>query len=454
MDFEAAWCPVCSRLIEPKRFTVPVAPPQPRTPAPPPTSPQSSPSKKDTTAQKRKPTARARGGLVQGTGRVKPNGTIKRTESTASKSQQGAQPSKPIKYRTIIDQGPLPLYCSEECRRLDDKASSGSVGTESSGSSSIPSESSIATASSAAYEQLPPPHVIDEPQYTSPSVAVLAKLYNFPPAPPPAPICFEDAAEPELCRAPIGDNGLIMAGRYLRELCSEPAKPQTGRHRAPIEPVKTVPGWNDGSNAWRSCLYNLTSPSPTPQIKKKRVVRSQLGDASIPLRNTSASSLPDNAAMINKYAESLTRRSGTISSSSETTVLKRERSLLPPGAEGRLLVPDVKLKVRTGSSASVASKVRSPLSATSDSGDDESTVSKCDSPQSPVHPPQRPNPETRSWSYDNLKTYDMMPFPTKKEKRTQISVVDGKEVRVEVEVEVQQPRKRLFLFPAPVRASS
>lgn len=42
MDFEAAWCPVCSRLIEPKRYTVPVAPPQPRTPAPPPTSPQSS----------------------------------------------------------------------------------------------------------------------------------------------------------------------------------------------------------------------------------------------------------------------------------------------------------------------------------------------------------------------------------------------------------------------------
>lgn len=47
-----------------------------------------------------------------------------------------------------------------------------------------------------------------------------------------------------------------------------------------------------------------------------------------------------------------------------------------------------------------------------------------------------------------------MPFPTKKEKRTQISIVDGKEVRSEYEVEVQQPIKRLFLFPAPVRTSS
>ncbi|KAF5360585.1 hypothetical protein D9756_004719 [Leucocoprinus leucothites] len=443
MEFEAAFCPACSRLIEPKRTTVPVNPPQPRTPAPPPTSPQSSPSKKEKNAT-RKPAARTRGGLVQGTGRMKPNGTIKRTDSASSKSQQSSQnPPKPIKYRTIIDQGPLPLYCSEECRRLDDKSSSGSVGTESSSSSSIPSESSIATASSAAYEQGSIPQIADQPRYSSPSVAVLAKLYNFPPPPPPAPISYED---PEPCRAPLGDNGLIMAGRYLRELCSEPAKPQTSRYRAPVEPPKTIPGWNDGSHAWRSCLYNLSAPAPTPQPKKKKIVRSQLGDASI--RSPSSTSLPDdNSIMLNKYAESLTRRSGTISPSSEATAVRRERSLLPPGAEGKLLVPDVTLRVRTGSSSSVAT--RSPVS--SESGDDD-TASKCDSPKSPLSP-RRPVPETRSWSYDNLKTYDLMPMPSKKEKRTQISIVDGKEVRVEYEVEVQQPLKRLFLFSAPVRST-
>lgn len=42
MDFEAAWCPVCDKLIEPKRTTVPVNPPQPPAPAPSPASPQAS----------------------------------------------------------------------------------------------------------------------------------------------------------------------------------------------------------------------------------------------------------------------------------------------------------------------------------------------------------------------------------------------------------------------------
>ncbi|KXN88254.1 hypothetical protein AN958_07713 [Leucoagaricus sp. SymC.cos] len=452
MDTEA-WCPVCSRLIEPRRLQVPVAPQQPRTPAPPPTSPQSSPNKKEPTNSKRKVATRTRGGLVQGTGRMKPNGTIKRVDSPSTKSQPTSQtPSKPIKYRTIIDQAPLPLYCSDECRRLDDKSSSGSVGTESSSSSSIPSESSIATASSAAYEQGSISPTVAESQYSSPSVAVLAKLYNFPPPPPPAPISFEDAHEPESSRAPIGDNGLIMAGRYLRNLCSEPAKPQTSRHCAPAEPPKTVPGWNDGSHAWRNCLYNLSASSPTPPIKRK-IVRSQLGDASMPLRKPSSSPLPDDSAMINKFTESISRRSNTISPSSDATVTRRERSLLPPGVEGKLLVPNVKLMVRTGSSPSVASKSRSPTSASSDS-DSDSSVSRCDSPKSPLQHPKRSVVETRSWSYDNLRTYDMMPFPSKKEKRTDISIVDGKEVRMEYEVEVQQPIKRLFLFPAPVKNSS
>lgn len=47
-----------------------------------------------------------------------------------------------------------------------------------------------------------------------------------------------------------------------------------------------------------------------------------------------------------------------------------------------------------------------------------------------------------------------MPFPHKKEKRTEISIINGKEVRVEYEVEVQQPLKRLFLFASPIRTST
>jgi hypothetical protein len=59
---------------------------------------------------------------------------------------------------------------------------------------------------------------------------------------------------------------------------------------------------------------------------------------------------------------------------------------------------------------------------------------------------KRPTVETRSWSYDNLVTYPVMPPIPKKEKRLQKQVVDGEEKVVEVEVEVAQPIKRLFLF--------
>jgi hypothetical protein len=59
----------------------------------------------------------------------------------------------------------------------------------------------------------------------------------------------------------------------------------------------------------------------------------------------------------------------------------------------------------------------------------------------------RPAPQTRTWSYDNIKTYPVMMPPAKKEKRIEHRMVDGEVEEVEVEVEVVQPLKRLFLFP-------
>lgn len=53
----------------------------------------------------------------------------------------------------------------------------------------------------------------------------------------------------------------------------------------------------------------------------------------------------------------------------------------------------------------------------------------------------------RSWSYDNVPTYPIMPMPAKKEVRRETRVVDGVPKVVEVEVEVPNQMKRLFLFP-------
>lgn len=59
-----------------------------------------------------------------------------------------------------------------------------------------------------------------------------------------------------------------------------------------------------------------------------------------------------------------------------------------------------------------------------------------------------PSRLARSWSYDNVKTYDIMQVPQKKVKKMekQIQLIDGEKVEVEVEVEVIEPLKRLFNF--------
>jgi hypothetical protein len=57
----------------------------------------------------------------------------------------------------------------------------------------------------------------------------------------------------------------------------------------------------------------------------------------------------------------------------------------------------------------------------------------------------------RSWSYDNVTTYPVMPMPRRKEIRYERRVVDGVATVVETEVEVQPELKRLFLFPGKGR---
>ncbi|KIP08597.1 hypothetical protein PHLGIDRAFT_117103 [Phlebiopsis gigantea 11061_1 CR5-6] len=151
--FDTTWCPVCSRQILPKRIQVPIQPPseQPQppqqppatTPAPPPTTPTAPPRAPLT--RNKTGTIRARAGLVHGTGRVKPNGTIRRsplqksTTATALAKQQQQEadaatavpppspttPTPPVRHRTIIDQTPVPLYCSDECRLADLQSSAG-----------------------------------------------------------------------------------------------------------------------------------------------------------------------------------------------------------------------------------------------------------------------------------------------------------------------------------------
>jgi len=249
-----------------------------------------------------------------------------------------------------------------------------------------------------------------------------------------------------------------------------------------------VPGWTDGSNAWRASLYSISSrpqhpfypeysskasesfsPSPHHSPRAPRAsCSSGLRSAQAP---PSQRSLSDD--MLSKFSQSFQRRSvsrpsphpstPTLSSPSDSqsvsrSLPKRERTLLPPAVQGKLLVPDVRLKIHSGSSASLSStwsgptstcSARSPLSVTSESDEERST----DSASSlPVYR-KRPTVETRSWSYDNFRTYPVMQLPPKKVKQIQKQIVDGQECEVEVEVEVVEERKCLFKFAPSIQVS-
>ncbi|GJJ13426.1 hypothetical protein Clacol_007680 [Clathrus columnatus] len=141
---DPSWCPGCDRLILPKRFLVPVNPPasdnqpsQQQSPPPPPPPPASTPVPSSPQVRKKHThqPKRLGGGLLQGTGRVRPgvplkssagsNTTKSDTSSPAKKETQNntQQQRSQRKSRVVISQDPTPLYCSEECRLRDLKNS-------------------------------------------------------------------------------------------------------------------------------------------------------------------------------------------------------------------------------------------------------------------------------------------------------------------------------------------
>ena len=300
-----------------------------------------------------------RGGLVNGTGRhnkhIKPQ----------------------MKQRLVIDNGPIPLYCSDACHIADIKVRRRDLPQNPALDETASSSSGSSNAST----------LITPPQNDKPLTPRerFAKAYGIT-LPPPPPQC----EDPENGEPPLDyTGGNMMAGRFIDSMCAIRSNKS--------EPAKVIPGWNDGSTAWRSAVYNYTPQSPSdpfythvhpsaaPSSTDTRYRRSS------PCVSSSAPSAPsplENEELIARFNDKFTMRcearlaqsqSRSRSSTPTSQSIKRERSILQPGAEGKLLVPDVKLKVRTGSNTSISSSnptpmsptssrrsVRSPLSCTSD----------------------------------------------------------------------------------------
>lgn len=120
---DTSWCPVCDKLILPRRYTVAIEPPLALAPPPLTRQPSGRGKAGGTSNAHLKALARNHGGgLLHGTGRIRPGGGLKRNASTSNMvpTLQPA-PAIPIaaRERIVIDQGQTPLYCSEECRKAD-----------------------------------------------------------------------------------------------------------------------------------------------------------------------------------------------------------------------------------------------------------------------------------------------------------------------------------------------
>lgn len=367
---------------------------------------------------------RARGGgLLQGTGgRVRTNPAPKRMESKIPTSPPQQQPRQPVptKLRTVIDQGPIPLYCSDDCRmrdlnRLDgaysidfnpNRASpplppvphnsfDGQVLFESEDESGCGSGSSLESRSSSS-----------DSGPVSPSMATLAAIYDFPPLPPPGPILPIDgnakAPEPDH-RFNEYQGGIMMVSKKIEAtLCNRTSNKQGSSFNA--EPSKPIPGWTDGSHAWRQSVYNFsprpssittvgTEQKPSFAASSHRGVQWTLTNgspgspSSLPATQCSNHSIPRSSQsyqdeLYAKYYLPFTRRSESRTtlfpsstshssssiapvapSSTSTTRRRRENPVIKASAEGRLLVPKVTLRAHSSSSQSVSSaSLCSPLS--------------------------------------------------------------------------------------------
>jgi hypothetical protein len=425
----------------PKRYTVdvptttttappqqaPAAPPSSREP-PPPLLRHSSNLTATSTASKNartKPNAtrqRVGGGLVHGTGRVKANGALKRTSSPPS---EPAAPAAPTKQRTVIDQSPVPLYCSDKCRLADLNEQFGaytdnfrpeeSQPRSTSGVLAVPtrkasapvdadsdaaSSSSSSTACSSEHKSISTANSWDE---MDPSIAVLAAHYGFPPLPPLPPASLsEEASRPAPpARSTDYQSGIMMAARRIQAVLAPPQPKKTSSGSNPAQRMtasrqardrKPIPGWTDGTDAWRAEVYSMSRPqefSTDPRINEERMGRAYRSFAASPHRSQGvystvsdspvvatapATSAPSarmeellanyplsNASRSNSRAQLFPGMSQSVPGRCESTMSRRREGILKPGAEGKLLVPDIKMRrTPSGSSITTVSSARSP----------------------------------------------------------------------------------------------
>ncbi|KAI0689522.1 hypothetical protein C8T65DRAFT_711781 [Cerioporus squamosus] len=419
---------------------------------------------------------------VHGTGRVKPNGIVKHSptkdapQDTKSDAVSPSKPIAPVRHRTIIDQTAAPLYCSIECRLADLQSYHNAIDVnyhpERCASPQLPSvppnsvtellssqddSNCLGGASFESCSSMSSPSTSSATAHTSapaPKSDPHKDAYN------PAPVTRKVTKSADES-APRLDGGIMMAARCIQAvLCSEkPKRSSWGvpAHSQSDDDNKAIPGWTDGLNAWRASVYGFAPPRDFTRTDADDAAFHAYGSyVASPHRSRDVHSIlgegkPVTEELYSQFSASFSRRSelrssvhrshnlSTYPTGSTRSTLGCEVSLLKPSAEGRLLVPDVKMRrvnlaLPSGilsTVGSVADRERSPLSR-----------QNSDASVDTIERQSEDELEIRSLP----SVAKPRPTPSEREKRIVPRVVVGVERDFEVEVEVEEPVKRLFLF--------
>ncbi|KAI6115699.1 hypothetical protein EDD17DRAFT_1764878 [Pisolithus thermaeus] len=209
------------------------------------------------------------GGLAHGTGHIRP-AIINQSDLAASKncssppSQQPPllHPSKPApqpKLCIVINQGPIPLYCSNECRLKDLSRLDGALSIDYNPNSASPPLSpmphnssnhsvqckskdesngfiSFSLNSCSSSSDLGP---------VSPSLTTLSAIYGYPPLPPMPPILPMSAKPSPPEPQPLHDyqSGIMVSAKCIQAALHAPQSMKCPWLNEPQPPHKPIPGW-------------------------------------------------------------------------------------------------------------------------------------------------------------------------------------------------------------------
>ncbi|KAI6162417.1 hypothetical protein EDD17DRAFT_1816257 [Pisolithus thermaeus] len=337
-----------------------------------------------------------------------------RSDSAASKNRSSPpsqqpplpHPSKPApqpKLCTVIDQGPIPLYCSDECRLKDLSRLDGALSIDynpnsaSTPLSPVPHNSSDRSVQCKSEDEsngfvsfsLDSRSSSSDSGPVSPSLTTLSAIYGFPPLPPTPPILPMSAkpSPPEPQHLHDYQSGIMMSAKHIQAALCAPQSTKRPWLNEPQPPCKPIPGWTDGSQDWRESIYSFSPRSSS-------IVAPGLETKPCPV---AASNGPRATLTCVNHPARYLARLHTFHVVSQSI----------PSAPFSLL-HDVDIDVDTSPveiiflrSQSVSSCISSPLSRYPSEVSEDSMLNEERSSSDSV--PSQPSVSVRSWSYNNVR---------------------------------------------------